>query len=239
MATYRTNLSASERALIERLAADLNPVRRLRPPLVQLGLWLALEAAVIWARLSFGWRGDVSGKIHSSLYLFELTAFGLAAAFCALLAFRSAIPGREPGRRQLTLVALLSVLAIGSVGLEPIGTSITLLQFFKEGVPCAFCTALMATLPWVMLFMAVRKGMPMTRAVSGGLAAAAAFLFAFAIARIGCPIDDGLHLLLWHLLLPMGLGMLLSVYAGVRFLPKLREKVLALKPHVNAVSYKP
>lgn len=239
MATYRTNLSAHERALIERLAADLNPVRRLRPSVIQLGLWLALEAAVILTRLSFGWRVDVSGKIHSPLYLFELTAFGLTAAFCALLAFRSAVPGREPDRRQLTLVALLSVFAIGSVGLEPIGTSITLLQFFKEGVPCAFWTTLMATLPWLMLFTGVRKGMPMTRGVSGGLAAAAAFLFAFAIARIGCPIDDGLHLLLWHLLLPLGLGMLLSVYAGVRFLPKLREKVLVLKTHVNDASCKP
>ena len=232
MATYGVNLSASERALVERLAADLEPVRRLRSPMVQLGFWLVLEAAVIWARVNLGSRGDVPSKIHSLLYLFELMAFALIGAFSALLAFRSAVPGREPGRRQLTFVAVASAIAILSVGLEPIRTSITLLQFIKEGGLCAFWTTLMAALPWFVVFRAVHKGMPMARGVSGALTAAAAFLFAFAITRIGCPIDDGLHLLVWHLLLPFGLGMVLSVYAGLRLLPKLEGKVSDLKARV-------
>jgi hypothetical protein len=229
MATYQANLSPSERALVDRLVADLKPVRRLRPPIIQLALWLVLEAAVIWARLNMGSRGDVPSKIHSPLYLFELAAFGLLGAFCALLAFRSAVPGREPGRRQLTFVAVASAIAILSVGLEPIRTSITLLQFAEEGGLCAFWTTLMAALPWFVVFRAVHKGMPMTRGISGALTASAAFLFAFAITRIGCPIDDGLHLIVWHLLLPFGLGMVLSVYAGLRWLPNLQDKVMALR----------
>lgn len=232
MTIHNINLSASERALVERLATDLKPVRRLRPPIVQLGLWLLLETAVISARVDLGSRGDVLGKIHSPLYLFELAAFGLIGAFCALLAFQSAVPGREPARRQLTFVALASAIAILSVGLEPISTSITLSQFLQEGLPCAFWTTLMAAVPWFVVFRALRRGMPMTRAVPGALAAAAAFLFAFAFARIGCSIDDGLHLIVWHLLVPFGLGIVASVYAGLKLLPDLHDKVLALRARV-------
>lgn len=229
MATHRLNLSASEQALVERLAADLKPVRRLRPPVVQLAFYLVLEAAVVWARVDLGARGDVSKKIHGPLYLFELASFVMVGAYCALLAFRSAVPGREPGRRQLTFVAIASAIAILSVGLEPIRTSITLLQFVREGALCAFWTTLMAAMPWFVVFRAVHKGMPMTRGTSAALTAAAAFLFSFAITRIGCPVDDGLHLIVWHVLLPSGVGMALSLYAGLRWFPTLRDRVLALR----------
>ena len=44
-------------------------------------------------------------------------------------------------------------------------------------------------------------------------AGAAAFLFSFALMRVNCPIDEGLHLFMWHLLPPL-IGVVLSAGAG-------------------------
>ena len=54
---------------------------------------------------------------------------------------------------------------------------------------------------------------------SGGLIGAAALLFAFIVTRLGCPIDERLHILTWHVL-PMVGGTVLSVLVGVALLPR-------------------
>jgi hypothetical protein len=225
--------SASTSALIERLVADLRPVHRLWPAGLRLMLWVLLELVIIFARLSWApgvglpIRADLLNQIHHPFYLFQLGAFALAGSLCAFLAVCSAVPGCEPRRVQLAIVGVISALAILSVGLLPIDTSTEVLVFMKDGLKCFGLTTLLALLPWLGVFCAVRRGMPMERSLSGVLVASAAFLFAFAITRIGCPFDDGLHLLLWHLLLPLGLAMLVSVYATRNWLPRLQAKVAA------------
>ncbi len=42
----------------------------------------------------------------------------------------------------------------------------------------------------------------------------AAFLISFALVRVDCPIDDGLHLIIWHFIPALG-GIVLSACVGI------------------------
>ena len=55
----------------------------------------------------------------------------------------------------------------------------------------------------------------------GALIGAAAFSFAFAASRLGCPIDNRLHILVWHVL-PVFVATLLSIRAGAAWLQRER-----------------
>jgi hypothetical protein len=100
---------------------------------------------------------------------------------------------------------------------QPVQTSLPLNEFIGAGVRCACNTGIFALVPWLALWWAVRRGAPMNGAAEGALVGSGALLFTFALMRIGCPIDDELHLLTWHLV-PALLLIGLSTVAGAMWL---------------------
>jgi hypothetical protein len=80
-----------------------------------------------------------------------------------------------------------------------------------------------ALVPWLALFVAVRRGAPLNGPVAGAYAGAAAVLFAAAAVRIACPIDAQLHLLAWHTP-PIAMGAAFSGVAGARWLDRWRRR---------------
>ena len=100
---------------------------------------------------------------------------------------------------------------------EPARTGYPLGEFLQVGIGCALQTCVLAALPWIALWWAVKRGAPMRGAAAGALTGAAALLFAFALMRIGCPIDEPLHLVTWHLL-PALVLTALSALAGAAWL---------------------
>ena len=209
------------RALVERLAANLKPVRPLWPVRVRLGLWLLLQVVVL------GWvashtPNDFTRKLESSRYLLEVVLFAVTAILAAVIALRSAIPGRPVRIGELGGILVLLLAGSGLVMTQPLRTPYPLSEFVSLGLGCAMWTCLLAAAPWFALWWAVKRGAPM-RAWTAGLAVgAAAALFSFAWMRIRCPNDERLHLLIWHLL-PVLLIAALSTLAGVlwlRFRPR-------------------
>jgi len=209
----RLDHETRHRALVERLASQLRPVRRLWPVNVRLAVWIALEAAVLLFVIHRTRRTDLAQQIHNPWFLLGVGGFAAAGALCGALALRSAIPGREPRMTELVLLIALTA-ASGLVLLhEPLNLNMSIGTFTRQGIPCVFGTLMLAALPLLGLFWAVRRGAPLARGIGGALAGAGAFLFSFSFMRVNCPIDEGLHLFMWHFL-PALIGVALSAGAG-------------------------
>lgn len=205
------------RLLVEALAAAVRPVRPLWPARARLGLWLLLEALVLlWVATHTG--NDFLRKLGHLDYALEVIFFAGAATLAAMLALRLAVPGRRAGPREvaLSIVLVLIGIALVMVG-EPARTGYPLGEFLRVGIGCALETCVLAALPWMAIWWAVKRGAPMRGAAAGGSTGAAALLFSFALMRIGCPIDEPLHLLTWHLL-PALVLTALSALAGAAWL---------------------
>ena len=201
------------RALVERLVSQLRPVRRLWPVNVRLAIWIALEAAVLLFVVHHTHRTDLAQQIHNPWFLLGVVGFAAAGALGGALALRSAIPGREPRRTAFVLLIALTA-ASGLVLLhEPINLGMSIGTFTSQGIPCVFGTLMIAALPLLGLFWAVGRGAPLAGGIGGALAGAGAFLFSFSFMRVNCPIDEGLHLFMWHFL-PALIGVALSAGAG-------------------------
>jgi hypothetical protein len=113
------------------------------------------------------------------------------------------------------------VLVLGGIAVvvvsQPLGINDRLGEFIKTGIPCAYLTAMLAALPWLVLWWAVKRGAPLRGGISGLWIGAGALFFAFAMMRIACPIDDPLHLITWHFL-PTVMWITLSALAGSAWL---------------------
>jgi hypothetical protein len=204
---------------VARIVASLQPVRRLWPLTWRLAVWALLEIAVLLFALHNTRRTDLEQQMQNPWYLLGIGGFVLAGSLGAALALRSAIPGREPRAVQSVL---LIVLALGSALLilrEPFKGNLLVNTFIKTGMPCAQGIVVLAAIPWVGLIWAVRRGAPLSAGFGGALIGAAAFLTSFAFMRLRCPIDEGAHLLVWHLL-PAFVGIALSAWAGLLLLKR-------------------
>jgi hypothetical protein len=91
------------RALVERLAANLRPVRRLWPVSIRFGLWLILEVGVL-AWVGTHTLNDFMRKLEAPQYMLEVALFGAAAIVAAIIALRSAIPGRQVRAGEIAFI---------------------------------------------------------------------------------------------------------------------------------------
>ncbi|MBV8359292.1 MAG: DUF1109 family protein [Deltaproteobacteria bacterium] len=209
--------------LVERLFPDFKPAKPVWPVHIRLAIWLTLELGILLAGLATH-RADLSQKLQSTQYLLELGVFIVMGTVAAVLALKTAIPGREATRNELAVLSTVALAAIALILCEPSHTT-PLAEFIYAGIPCAVFTGMFAALPWLGLFWAVRRGAPLALQTAGALIGVAAFAFAFAVGRLRCPIEDSLHFLIWHML-PGFLGMLLSILAGISWLRRKRSAPL-------------
>lgn len=210
----RIDHDARHHALVEHMVGELRPVRRLWPVKVRLALWIALEAGVLLLAIRNSHRTDLPQQFRNPWFLFDVAGFAVAGAIGTALALRSAIPGREPRRREEGLLLVLTVASVLLLLHEPINAIVPVGSFIREGLPCACGIAMFASLPLLALFWAVKRGAPLAAGTGGALVGAGAFLFSFALMRVFCPIDECLHLFMWHFL-PALAGIGLSACVGV------------------------
>lgn len=188
-------------ALIDELAADLEPVRprRLWADLLVLAVIAALELALLFAlgiahldleriatQPSMGWR---------------LVSLGVISLLSGYLAVRSFDPAYSPKHalRWLALIVALC-LAYGLITSGPPAGTDNLLQRldWRSGIQCAVQIVVLSLPPLAALAVLCRRGAPTdlrrTPLLSGVAAAAwGAFVFVFA-----CPFNDPLYILVWY-----------------------------------------
>jgi hypothetical protein len=218
----RSDTSPGSAELIGRLLADAAPVRPLWSPGVRLALWVLLDAGIIGVIVAVSPRPDIAQQLLRPAFLLQLGTLLAASAAFAMLALRGAIPGSEAGPAERSAALLFVVAAFGLLLQEPVQSQ-SLATFVTTGAVCFVGTLLLGVLPWTALFLAVRRGAPLLGARIGARAGAAASLFAAGASRLSCPLEDRLHVMVWHGL-PVAVAILLSALAGAAWLEAWRMR---------------
>ena len=172
-------LPASHDELIETLATDLRPVRRLASPLVRALLWLALVAAIAAALATLADLDALRHRLEAApdMWLAVLGS-SLTAVAAAIAVFELSVPDRNPRWALLPLPPFL--LWVGASGLGCLRAWIvagTHSASLAEATHClVFIVGFSVPLGGVLFFM-LRRAFPLRTgltAVVGGLAVAAA-----------------------------------------------------------------
>lgn len=184
--------------LIARLVAEAHPVRRLWSPGRRLTIWLGIVALSAGLVLVLGPRGDLGIRLREPLFLLELGTLSLAGLLLAAQALRHAVPGMGSER-------VAGIVGLGAVGValllrEPVQLAFSMEAFVALGAPCAGTALGLAVGPWAALVIALRRGAPLSAARAGALAGGAAAVLAFLLLRLRCPVDELLHVVVWHAL---------------------------------------
>jgi hypothetical protein len=218
--------TARTRAVVEQLLDEAVPVRRLWKPVVRLGLWVIVVTTIAGAVMGMGlmgFRPDLRLKVREPVYLLELTALAVAGILMAASALQDAVPGDEdrgPIRRIAIGFGLLAALLWF---LQPLHGELSVTQFLGTGIGCAWRTVVLGALPLCALLFAIRRGATFAPARAGALAGGAAFLMAAFLMRVDCPLDERLHLLVWHALPVVG-GAGVSAAIGFVWLRRWRSR---------------
>lgn len=180
---------------IDELVEDLTPVRRLRLPegLAIAGGAFALTLAGVGLLLGFNHdlRDAPIAIIAAGLLLVLALAAGLTAVDMAMPGVgRNRQGWRWPGL-TLLILPLLAIASSWKLGRLPLPS--------LNDAECIGSGLLAATLIFAALVAWLRRGAPVSPERAGlisGVAAGAGGLFAYAL---HCPIDDLVHVGLWHM----------------------------------------
>ena len=101
--------------VIDRLAREARPVRRLRPPALRALVWLAAAAVVVGVIAALeGVRPELGERLRNPWYALSRAGAVATALTAALAAFELSIPDRAP--RWLWLPVPFAALWLGSMG---------------------------------------------------------------------------------------------------------------------------
>lgn len=207
--------------LRERLAADYQPVRALRPPLAR-ALWVLPLAvvALVAAPLAFNVRPDATRLGWMGVWGFSLlqSAIGFVVVAAAL---RESIPGRGWSRRAIVLWLAMPVAAIVAVTFFSWEASPVFLRrgWWLVGGLC-FSGSAATALP-VVAFTSIlaARAYPTRPALAGAMLGLGGGLMADAGWRIFCHFSEPAHVLSAHLaavVISTAIGSLLAVRLSAR-----------------------
>ena len=207
---------AAESNTTKQLVHDLQPVSPVRLPF-SIGLCLAIQVvAVLLGSYASGFRLDLAERLMEPSFVIVLSALIVGAVASAVVALRSAIPGRGAGNRTSGLLVALPVMLALIVGiLAPWGGRWTSLPQIWGG--CAGCVALSSTsavVPWIVVMILVGRLAPLKYLRSGVYAGLAAFLVGAIVTQLHCPAGDAYHLVIGHYLPVSVLSAATSIFAA-------------------------
>jgi hypothetical protein len=193
--------SSVPRALRDRIAADLQPVRRLRRPWQRAGAVLPLGLVLLFgAPLVVGLRADATQLGWTLTWGVSLAQLALGVALVAM-ALREAIPGRalSPG-----VLGAVGTLAVGGVLAATVGSWLVSPTRILEESPwfvwkVCFGYTVIAAVPVVFFAgLLVARAYPLRPHIAGALYGLGAGLLSDAGWRLFCNYSEPLHVLGAH-----------------------------------------
>jgi hypothetical protein len=187
--------------LIDALVACTTPVRRLRPPLLRVALWLVF-AVFIMAILAVlhGLRSDLGERLQDHVFLIRLTAGFATGVLASIAAFMVSLPDRSrvwlivPAPALLVWVSVISYgcltdwVAVGPDGIRA-----------GEAMRC-FATLLMTSLPLAITLLVMLRYAALLRvgpvSLMGSMAIAGMAATALSLLH---DLDASAMILLWNL----------------------------------------
>lgn len=186
--------------LIKSLAANMRPVRRLRPPVMRATCWLLL-AAVVLALLAVnrGMRADLAIKLHEPAFVACLAASMLTGVLAAIAAFMVSLPDRS--RLWLLLPVPALIVWLSNIGYQCLTQWISIGPDWIslcEAARC-FATLVLTSLPLSLAMLVMLRYAASLRPIAvtfmGSLAVAAITATALALFHT---IDASLMVLMWN-----------------------------------------
>ena len=139
--------------LLESLATNLKPVRRLRPPVTRAACWLLLAALVVaLLAVSQGIRPDLARRLHDPAFAAGMAGAALTGVLAAIAAFLVSLPDRS--RLWLVLPAPAVAIWLSNIGYQCLTQWISM---GPNGVSLGEATRCLATL--------VLTGLPLSLAM--------------------------------------------------------------------------
>jgi hypothetical protein len=187
--------------LIDALVETATPIRRLRPPIVRAGLWLAFAAIVLsLIAIAHGVRPDFSDCLRQPLFVLGMLGALATGILAAVASFRISLPDSSRLWIALPLPALalwVSTIGYGCltdwVSTGPDGVRL------GEAVRC-FATLFMTSVPLSIAMLIMLRYAALLRptevSVMGGLAVAAVTGFALSLFH---NLDATVMILMWNL----------------------------------------
>lgn len=187
--------------LIDLLAANLSPVRRLRPPLMRAACWLMLGALILaLLAVAQGLRPDLAARFHEPGFVVSIVSALLTGVFAAIAAFMLSLPDRS--RLWALLPAPSLVLWLSTVGYQCLTNWVSFQpggMQLGETARC-FATLVLTSLPLSLaLLLMLRYAAPLrpTAAIlTGSLAVAAITATALSLFH---DLDASVMILMWNL----------------------------------------
>lgn len=111
--------------LIESLAANMKPVRRLRPPVIRASCWLLLAALVVaLLAVSQGIRPDLDERLRQPAFAAGMAGSILTGMLAAIAAFLVSLPDRS--RLWLLLPAPAVLIWLFNIGYQCLGNWVSI-----------------------------------------------------------------------------------------------------------------
>jgi hypothetical protein len=217
-------VTAEHDEIVDRLTIDLRPIARPWSPWARLAGWVALAVGTVAFAGVVGLRHDLPAKLAHPGYVTTIAVLLAGAGLAATAAFLVAVPGRIALREADVIGVGLLALAIAAAPLGDRVPASSTAAFVLEGLRCTVCVAAFGLLPWLVLFRALRRSAPLDGGTAGLCAGAAACLVGAASVRVACPIDDMIHLAIWHAV-PVVVWTFLSARAGRIVLARWLDRV--------------
>jgi hypothetical protein len=187
--------------LIQSLAKDVKPVRRLRPPVGRAVIWLLLAAAMLaLLTASHGLRPQLAQRLADPVFATSLVASALTGVFAAISAFMLSLPDRSAA--WLLLPAPPFALWLANIGYQCFAGWISLPPgaVTVEAASSCLTTLVVMSLPLsVALFAMLRYAAalrPFPVVMAGSLAVSAMTSTALSLFH---PLDATVMVLGWNL----------------------------------------
>ena len=185
--------------LIRRLASGA-AVRPLPRPWIRAGAWLAFAVTYIGVVVfAMTPRDDLGTKIADPRFVIEAATALATGVAASIAAFTTVVPGRS--RKSLAILMLPLTAWLGSLGLGCVQDWITLDsagRLFATDWGCFPAILLSGAVPTIAMSVMLRRGAPLTPALTmalGGLAAGALADFGMRFHHR----EAGVMALVWHL----------------------------------------
>ena len=187
--------------LIEALAANLVPVRRLRPPVTRAACWMLLVALLLaLLAVSQGIRPDLTQRSRELTFILGMSGALLTGVLAAVAAFMLSLPDRS--RFCLLLPAPALVLWLSTIGYQCLTNWVSLEPngiHLGETTQC-FATLVLTSLPLSLAMLVMLRYAaplrPIAVTLTGSLAVAAITATALSLFH---ELDATVMILMWNL----------------------------------------
>jgi hypothetical protein len=198
--------------LIDALAKDLTPVRRLRSPLTRAACWLLLAALILaLLAISQGIRPDLAQRLQDPTFAARVAGALLTGILAAIAAFMLSLPDRS--RLWLLLPTPALVLWLSTIGYQCLTNWVSFEpngMRFGETARC-FATLVLTSLPLSLAMLVMLRYAaplrPMGVSLIGSLAVSAITATALALFH---DLDATVMILMWNL----GMAAMFVGFAG-------------------------